>query len=140
VGDEAERCVLVVDDDPDIAELIAAMLGRSGWRTAVAGGAAAASAALEDQRPDLFVLDAHMPVVDGLQLCRELRTNRSTASIPVLMVSAGTSVEQVAAAYGAGADDFLGKPFSRRDLLEKVERLVRADSEQWRPRQRATKP
>lgn len=121
--------VLIADDDEDIRMLVAVILGRAGYATrCVDGGspvvAAVAAAPSADELPGVFVLDVRMPDVNGLDLCRALKADRTTADRPVLLISAESSPDDVSAGYAAGCDDYLPKPFSARELVRRVEALL----------------
>jgi DNA-binding response OmpR family regulator len=121
----ATNSVLIADDDEDIRTLVSMILSRAGFVTQTVGGgqpvlAAAASARI----PALFVLDVRMPDVDGLDLCRRLKADASTADRPVLLISAESSCADIAAGYAAGCDDYLPKPFTSRELVGRVEQLL----------------
>jgi DNA-binding response OmpR family regulator len=110
--------ILIVDDEQPLRELLAEVLESDGHRVMVAGNGREALALVARDRPDMVVSDVMMPLLNGVTLCRHLKTDPSTASVPViLMSSVGPRV-----VVGAGADAFLGKPFD----LDEVEALVRA--------------
>lgn len=109
--------VVVADDDPDIRALVAIAVRRAGLDLAASvGDGALALAAIREHRPDLAILDVAMPELSGLDVCREVRRNEATAGIRVLLLSA--SVDEASRSIGidAGADYFLAKPFSPREL------------------------
>ncbi len=115
--------VLVADDDRAIRESLARLLGMEGHRvTAVADGAAALDA-MKERQPDLLVLDLMMPTIDGLTLCRLLRSEGDR--IPILMLTARTETSDRVAGLDAGADDYLAKPFDPDELLARVRALLR---------------
>jgi DNA-binding response OmpR family regulator len=117
--------VLVVDDDGDIRTLIAAILSRAGYRAEAVDGGVPALAAAHSEAPELYVLDVNMPGMSGLDLCRTLKADHRTHA-PVLMVSANATDEDIAAAYAAGADAYLPKPFTRPELLRRIDDLLSA--------------
>lgn len=130
VADDADAVgyVLVADDDPDIRDLIVLKLESAGLevRTAVDGEEALERAA--DEPPAVVVLDLMMPNVDGVEVCRRLRADPATAQTPVIMLTALAQPSDVERGVAVGADDYLVKPFSPRDLLTRVNRaLDRAD-------------
>ena len=115
--------LLLVDDDPGVRALLRATLDAVDVEVDEAADAPAAAAAIERQIPDAIVLDVNLPGQDGLSLCRQLKRNRQTKDIPVVVLS-GSDGGTPAAAMEAGADSFLRKPFSPLELLAIVERLA----------------
>jgi two-component system phosphate regulon response regulator PhoB len=116
--------ILVADDDLDIRDLVAFKLEQAGFDvTAVDNGLAALSAAREDP-PDLVVLDVMMPGMSGIDVCRELRGNRTTAALPIILLTARAQEGDVEIGFGAGADDYVVKPFSPRELVSRVEAVL----------------
>jgi two-component system phosphate regulon response regulator OmpR len=114
--------VLVVDDDPDLRDLLTTYLGSNGFAVASANDGRAMWAALEEGMPDVIVLDLMMPGEDGLALTRALRTK---SSVPILMLSArGEELDRVIG-LEVGADDYLAKPFGPRELLARLRALLR---------------
>ena len=117
--------ILVVDDEPDILSLLVYQLSREGYRISTAvDGRSAVSTALED-RPDLIVLDLMLPAMDGYQVLRELRENERTSEIPVLLLTARREEEDRIHGFEKGADDYVTKPFSPRELVLRVGALLR---------------
>lgn len=114
--------VLVVDDDSDIRDLLAEYLGQNGVKVSVARDAREMRSVLDSTTPDIIVLDVMMPGEDGLTVCRELRT-RST--IPVIMLTARADEVDRIVGIEMGADDYLGKPFSPRELLARIKGVLR---------------
>ncbi len=113
---------LVVDDDPEIRELVAAFLGRHGYRVTTAADGRAMFRTLEDGRIDLVILDLMLPGEDGLGLCRRLR---ATSNLPVIMLTAlGEETDRILG-LEMGADDYLAKPFNPRELLARVKAVLR---------------
>lgn len=116
------RRILVVDDDPMIATTIQRVLLPEGYDVDVALGGAAALDRARDRRPDLVVLDLMMPGVDGLEVCRQLR---SDGNLPILMLTARSGTADRVRGLDTGADDYLVKPFAYAELLARVRALLR---------------
>ncbi|MFJ9902558.1 response regulator transcription factor [Streptomyces sp. NPDC101152] len=112
--------VLIADDDADIRDLVAFKLTQNGHRvTAVEDGMAALRTARE-QPVDLALLDIRMPGMSGLDVCRELRAAAETATLPVIMITARSQEGDIEVGFAAGADDYIIKPFSPRELSSRV--------------------
>ncbi|MEP6640596.1 MAG: response regulator transcription factor [Gaiellales bacterium] len=115
--------VLIVDDDGPVRRTLARTLGAEGYATVLAADGGAALAEVERQQPDVIVLDAIMPGLDGLAVARRLRAKG--VSIPILMLTARDAVGDRVAGLDAGADDYLVKPFATEELLARVRALLR---------------
>ena len=118
--------VLIVEDEQDIAGLIKHALERGGEieaQTVVSGDTALKIAT--DQPPDLIILDLNLPVVGGLEVCRVLRARPATARIPIIMLTARTSESDRVTGLDVGADDYVTKPFSLRELSARVRAVLR---------------
>jgi signal transduction histidine kinase len=111
--------VLIADDNADLREYLARLLGKHWDVEAVSDGAAALASARED-RPDLVISDVMMPRLDGFGLLRELRSDPQTSAVPVILLSARAGEEALLEGLETGADDYLVKPFSARELLTRV--------------------
>jgi DNA-binding response OmpR family regulator len=118
--------VLIVEDEQDIARLIKHALERSGHGTAeIVGSGDAALRAVTEQPPDLIILDLNLPVLSGTEVCRILRGRRETAQIPIIMLTARTGESDRVAGLDLGADDYVTKPFSLRELAARVRAVLR---------------
>jgi DNA-binding response OmpR family regulator len=117
--------VLVVEDDPDIAELVARYLEKAGYTATRVSSGRDALDAVRAKAPDLIVLDVMLPHVDGLEVCRLLRANDHTASIPIIMLTARAEESERIVGLEMGADDYLAKPFSPNELVARVRALLR---------------
>jgi two-component system phosphate regulon response regulator PhoB len=118
--------VLVVEDENDIAVLIKHALERSGDATvAIAGSGDTALAAAADTQPDLIILDLNLPVLNGSDVCRLLRSRPATAGLPIIILTARTSEADRVAGLDLGADDYISKPFSLRELAARVRAVLR---------------
>ncbi|MFM8999432.1 MAG: response regulator transcription factor, partial [Actinomycetota bacterium] len=116
------RTVLVVDDEEAIAEAVAKRLESEGYRVVVAGDGPEAIELARAERPDLVVLDRMLPGMDGLEVCAAIQRQ---AWVPVLMLTAKAEEEDKLAGFAAGADDYLTKPFSLRELAVRVGAILR---------------
>jgi DNA-binding response OmpR family regulator len=114
--------VLVVDDEEAIAEAVRARLESEGYRVLVAGDGPHAITLHTQHHPDLVVLDLMLPGMDGLEVCKEIQRNSWT---PVLMLTARTEETDKVAGFAVGADDYLTKPFSLRELAARVKAILR---------------
>ena len=118
--------VLIVEDEQDIAGLIKHTLERGGdTRADVVGSGDAALKAVLDQPPDLIILDLNLPVIGGLEVCRILRARPATARVPIIMLTAKTSESDRVNGLDVGADDYVTKPFSLRELAARVRAVLR---------------
>jgi len=114
--------ILVVDDDLELASLIAYSLRQAGYMVVEAADGAAAVAAFEREEPALVILDVNLPKMSGLEVCRRIR---GVSAVPIMMLTVRGSEEDQVAALDLGADDYLTKPFSPRTLLARVRALLR---------------
>jgi DNA-binding response OmpR family regulator len=115
--------VLVVDDDHTVSDVVCRYLERSGYQVTQAGDGAAALAVVARERPDLVVLDLMLPLIDGLEVCRRLRTDPD--GVPIVMLTAlGEEADRVLGLQ-IGADDYVTKPFSPRELVLRVQSVLR---------------
>ena len=121
--------ILVVEDDKDIVKLVRYHLEKAGFRVASASDGLEALRAVLQERPDLVILDLMLPGLEGLEVCRRLRRDPSTARLPIIMLTA--KVEEVDKIVGLelGADDYVTKPFSPRELVARVKALLRRSGE-----------
>jgi DNA-binding response OmpR family regulator len=117
-----QQTVLVVDDEAAIAEAVRARLDSEGYRVLVAADGPQALETAERERPDLVVLDLMLPGMDGLEVCQQLQRERW---VPVLMLTARTEEADKVAGFAVGADDYLTKPFSLRELAVRVRAILR---------------
>lgn len=119
------RSILIVDDEAAIREVIAAALEMAGYRTIEAGNAQDAHAIVVDQKPDLILLDWMMPGTSGVELARRLKRDALTAEIPIIMLTAKGEEEHKISGLDAGADDYITKPFSPRELVARLKAVLR---------------
>jgi phosphate regulon transcriptional regulator PhoB len=119
------REVLVVEDEPDIRRLVVLHLEREGFRCRTAATGSDALREVKAAAPDLVVLDLMLPEVDGLEVCRRLRRDTSTAAIPIIMLTAKSDEVDRIVGLEVGADDYVGKPFSPKELVARVRAVLR---------------
>jgi two-component system, OmpR family, alkaline phosphatase synthesis response regulator PhoP len=118
--------VLIVEDEQDIAGLIKHTLERSGdTEAAIVGSGDAALKSVSDQPPDLIILDLNLPVVSGVEVCRILRSRADGRHVPIIMLTARTSEDDRVTGLELGADDYVTKPFSLRELTARVKAVLR---------------
>jgi len=120
--------VLVVDDEPNLAELLTSALRYEGWEVEVALNGTKAVSTAKSQRPDAVVLDMMLPDFDGMELLRRLRGDQS--DVPVLFLTARDAVEDRVAGLTAGGDDYVTKPFSLEELVARLRGLMRRSGAQ----------
>lgn len=122
------RRILAVDDVPENCILISDFLEPLGCEVLTAGSGAEALAVLKARSVDIVLLDVEMPGMDGLEVCRRIKSSPATSMVPVVIVTAYSAVEDRVAALDAGADDFLAKPVEQTELLARVRSLLRVKS------------
>jgi DNA-binding response OmpR family regulator len=120
--------ILVVEDEPDLLDLVVWNLRKEGFRTVRAETGEQALALARDERPDLVLLDLMMPGLDGLEVCRRLRSQDDTKSIPIVMVTARAEEGDAVVGLALGADDYVKKPFGVAELLARVRAVLRRTS------------
>ncbi len=117
--------IAVVDDEPDIVDLITLQLQKAGFRAEGYSDARSLLSALEKRTPDLILLDLMLPDIDGLEICKLLRRKEEWAAIPVIMVTAKGEESDKILGLELGADDYVTKPFSAKELVARVKSLLR---------------
>ena len=117
--------ILVVDDEAAVRDLLAANLQRAGYRVMTAGDVPAAEALVRDSRPDLVLLDWVLPGVPGLTFARRLRNDQRTKDISIVLLTARAEEQDKVTALESGADDYVTKPFSPRELLARIKAVMR---------------
>jgi DNA-binding response OmpR family regulator len=120
--ESGQATILVVDDEPSLRDALSYTLRKEGYRVELAASGLEAIRAARRERPDAVVLDVMLPGIDGLQVCRTLRTE---STVPILLLSAkGEEVDRVVG-LEIGADDYLAKPFAMRELLARIKAMLR---------------
>ncbi|HEY9464645.1 MAG TPA: response regulator transcription factor [Vicinamibacterales bacterium] len=117
--------ILVAEDDRDIADLIAHYFSRAGWRARLTETGDEALASVRRTPVDLVILDVMLPGLSGLEVCRALRADKTTAAIPIIMVTARAEESDRIIGLEIGADDYIAKPFSPNELVARVRALMR---------------
>jgi len=119
---EEQHCVLIVEDDRNTANLVATYLQREGFATLIENDGAAGLQAARTGQPSLVILDLMLPNIDGLEICRKLRAE---SQVPILMLTAREEELDRVLGFSLGADDYVVKPFSPRELVERVKAILR---------------
>ena len=120
-----KKIIAIVDDEPDILELVALNLENSGYETAKFEDAHGLYEYLKSCIPDLLVLDLMLPDIDGFEVCRELKKNDKYSSIPIIMLTAKSDETDKVLGLEFGADDYIVKPFSPREMVARVKAVLR---------------
>ena len=120
--------ILIVEDDPDIANLLAHSMKKAGFAADVVLTGATVVAQVRRDQPSLLLLDVMLPGLDGLEVCRALRADPSTAAIPIIMITARVDEADRIGGLELGADDYITKPFSPNEVVARVRALLRRSS------------
>jgi len=123
-GEHMAQHVLLIEDEPNIAEAIRFILSRDGWRVSILTDGIGAEAAVRQMLPDLVILDLMLPGRSGLEILAALRSDPATAELPVMMLTAKGQGRDREAAERAGADLFMAKPFSNAEIVAAARSLV----------------
>ena len=117
--------IAVIEDEADILDVIEYNLSREGYKVITAGDGNEGLRRIIDEAPDLVILDLMLPGIDGLDLCRRLKSDPLTRQIPVIMVTAKGEESDIVLGLGVGADDYIPKPFSPKELVARVKAVLR---------------
>ena len=117
--------ILVAEDDHDIAQLVARYLEKAGWEPHIEAAGDAALAFVRKNPVDVVILDLMLPGMSGLEVCRALRSDRATAAVPIIMLTARAEESDRVAGLELGADDYISKPFSPNELVARIRALTR---------------
>ena len=122
--------ILIVEDDPDIIEMVEYNLREEGYETIAALNGEEGVKLARSKQPNLIILDIMLPVLDGFEACRTLKNNDATAHIPIIMLSAKSQETDKVVGLELGADDYVTKPFSPRELIARIRAILRRGREQ----------
>ena len=119
------KCVLCVEDEPEMIDLIRLILGRRGFEVKGATGGVEGLKMIREEHPDLILLDLMMPDMDGWEVYQQIKADEKTKGIPVIVVTAkAQSIDKVLGLHIAKVDDYIAKPFSPQDLLSSIEKVL----------------
>lgn len=121
----AKQTVLVIEDEPDVADLLRLNLTKAGFRVIEAQDGLSGLKTARESRPDAIILDLMLPEMRGEEVCKQLKARESTASIPVIMLTAKVQPAERVAGLELGADDYVAKPFSPRELVLRLQAVLR---------------
>ena len=124
-----KETILIVEDEKDIVKMLDYNLKKEGYKILVAHDGEDALDEANAKRPDLILLDLMLPGVDGLEVCKQLKLERKTASIPVIMLTAKAQESDKVVGLELGADDYVTKPFSPRELIARIKAVLRRGKE-----------
>jgi len=124
------KYIVVIDDEPDILELVALNLKKANFRVKTFAEVDLFYRSLKTEIPDLIILDLMMPDVDGFDVCKYLRNKEESASVPIIMLTAKTEETDKVLGLELGADDYVTKPFSPRELIARVKAVLRRHGKQ----------
>ncbi len=123
------KCILCIEDEPEMIDLMRLILGRRGFEVKGAAGGVEGLKMIRQELPDLVLLDLMMPDMDGWEVYQQMKADENTKNIPVIVVTAkAQSIDKVLGLHIAKVDDYLAKPFSPQDLLSSVERVLKSKS------------
>jgi len=126
---QQKKKILIVDDEKDLVSLVSLHMRISGYEVLVAGDGEKALAIAKEEKPDLIILDLMLPKMDGWEVCKRLRKESRIGDIPVIMLTARSETGDKLKGFECGADDYVTKPFSPRELVARVKRvLARAEN------------
>ena len=119
------KCILCVEDEPEMIDLIRLILGRRGFEVKGANGGVEGLKMIRQELPDLVLLDLMMPDMDGWEVYQQMKADEKTKGIPVIVVTAkAQSIDKVLGLHIAKVDDYIAKPFSPQDLMNSVEKIL----------------
>ncbi len=119
-----KKKILIVEDEPNIITLVSILLTARGYEVKGVGDGQAALDAVATMKPDLLLLDIMLPEIDGLEVCRKIKANEATRHIPVVMLTAKRTNEDLAKGEQAGADEYITKPFKAEKVIRTIQRVL----------------
>ncbi|NWF72797.1 MAG: response regulator transcription factor [Nitrospirae bacterium] len=117
--------ILIVEDEPEIAKLVKLYMEKAGFHANIADSGIEALKMIKSERPDLMILDLMLPEIDGIEVCKRIRTSPDTALLPIIMLTAKAEESDTIIGLELGADDYVTKPFSPKALVARVKALFR---------------
>jgi two-component system, OmpR family, response regulator VicR len=121
------KCILCVEDEPEMIDLMRLILGRKGFEVKGAAGGVEGLRMIRQEKPDLVLLDLMMPDMDGWEVYQQMKADEKTKDIPVIVVTAkAQSIDRVLGLHIAKVDDYIAKPFSPQDLMNSVEKVLKS--------------
>lgn len=134
--DAQDKKIFIVEDERDILELIRMQLNSAGFTAKGFETALPMLNLLKIEHPDLLILDLMLPDIDGMEVCRQLKNDKATQKIPILMLTARTDLEDKIKGLEYGADDYITKPFETRELIARIKAILRRSD--WGKRQKCS--
>src|SRR5437773_12497588 len=132
------RTILIIEDESDVADLLALNLRKGGFKVSTAADGATGLQKARDDRPDFIILDLMLPKMSGLEVCRILKSDTATSRIPILMLTAKAEEVDRIAGLEFGADDYVTKPFSPREVMLRIRAILRRGEKPEETRQAGT--
>lgn len=120
----ANECILIVDDEEDVLELVRYNLDKNGYKVETATSGEEAITAARNKLPDMVILDLMLPGIDGLEVCKKLKSDLKTEPIPIIMLTAKGEESDIVTGLELGAEDYLTKPFSPKVLIARIRRIL----------------
>src|SRR6266567_6106624 len=119
------RNILIIEDETDVTDLLEMGLRKAGFKTSAAGDGASGLQKARDDRPDFIILDLMLPKMSGLEVCRILKSDTATAQMPIMMLTAKAEEISLIVGLEFGADDYVTKPFSPREVILRIRAIMR---------------
>jgi two-component system response regulator VicR len=130
MNQSAKRCIVCVEDEPEMIDLIRLILARKGFEVLGADGGVRGLDMIRSEQPDLILLDLMMPDMDGWEVYQQIKADENTRTIPVIVVTAkAQSIDKVLGLHIAKVDDYIAKPFTPQDLMASVERVLQKQAQ-----------